>query len=165
MSRDHNDLIDMLRMMGMNVEDDDSIPVDATVEKPGSSTSSQGTGGGARPPHHDSHLVDRLAQWSRRALVFVLVALVLVGIACYWWFHPALNFQSQRVWSWVLLAAVVTIFALKIASLRSERHGKLFSRLIAVPVAVFVAFFLGILMGQPFMPGNAERFATVLKTQ
>lgn len=165
MSRDHNDLIDMLRMMGMNVEDDDSIPVDATVEKPGSSTSSQGTGGGDRPPHHDSHLVDRLAQWSRRALVFVLVALVLVGIACYWWFHPALNFQSPRVWSWVLLAAVVTIFALKIASLRSERHGKLFSRLIAVPVAVFVAFFLGILMGQPFMPGNAERFATVLKTQ
>ena len=65
---------------------------------------------------------------------------------------------------WVLVIAMAAIFGFKIAALRSEKHEKLFNRLVFVPAAVIVLFFLGVLWGEPFMPGNAERYATVLNT-
>ena len=62
------------------------------------------------------------------------------------------------------MIAFVAILGLQVAAIRSTRHRTLFRRLVIVPGAVVVAFFLGILLGQPFVPGNAERFASVLKT-
>ncbi|MDO4436987.1 MAG: Tat pathway signal sequence [Coriobacteriaceae bacterium] len=108
--------------------------------------------------------VQRLAQWSRRALVVAVVLLIVIGALCYWWFHPALNLQSPRVWSWIILAAIVAMLALKVAGLRSTKRAVLFNRLAWIPALVIVAFFAGVLMGAPFMPGNAARYATVLKT-
>ena len=33
-----------------------------------------------------------------------------------------------------------------------------------IPASVVAAFVLGVLLGQPFIPGNAERYASVLDT-
>ena len=149
------------------------IPVDAVVdgeERPagaGSASSGSsgaargGAGGGRRGP---SPIAQRIAQWSRRALILFAI-LVLIGLAVgYWWFHPALNLQSPRVWMWILAIAVVAILAFKVAALRSKKHAVLFNRLVFVPLGVIALFFLGLLWGEPFMPGNAERYASVLQT-
>ena len=150
------------------------IPVDAVVdgeERPagtgGASSGSNGAarggaGGGGR--RGSSPIAQRIAQWSRRALI-LFAMLALIGLAVgYWWFHPALNLQSPRVWMWILAIAVVAILALKVAALRPKKRAVLLNRLVFVPVGVIALFFLGLLWGEPFMPGNAERYATVLQT-
>ena len=108
--------------------------------------------------------MERMARWSRRAFVVLLVALVIALALSYWWFHPALNLHSPRVWSWIILASIFAVVGLKVAALRSARHATLLNRLSYVPLAVILVFFVGLLMGEPFIPGNAERYATVLKT-
>ena len=108
--------------------------------------------------------MERMARWSRRAFVVLLVALVIALALSHWWFHPALNLHSPRVWSWVILASIFAVVGLKVAALRSARHATLLNRLSYVPLAVILVFFVGLLMGEPFIPGNAERYATVLKT-
>ena len=108
--------------------------------------------------------MERMARWSRRAFVVLLVALVIALALSYWWFHPALNLHSPRVWSWIILASIFAVVGLKVAALRSARHATLLNRLSCVSLAVILAFFVGLLMGEPFIPGNAERYASVLKT-
>ncbi len=153
--------------------DGEPIPVDAVVdgqERPApAGDASSGSGGAARGGsgggrRGSSPIAQRIAQWSRRALILFAI-LALIGLAVgYWWFHPALNLQSPRVWMWILAFAVVAILALKVAALRSKKHAVLLNRLAFVPVGVIALFFLGLLWGEPFMPGNAERYATVLQT-
>lgn len=166
--------------------DDGPIPVDAVIDgkerpagsgdsgaaggsadgkgssKGGSTSSRRGVGRhGRRTPNP---IARRIAQWSRRAFIALAILLVASLVAGYWWFHPALNLQSPGVWMWILVIAMAAIFGFKVAALRSEKHEKLFNRLVFVPSAVIVLFFLGVLWGEPFMPGNAERYATVLNT-
>ena len=185
----HDELLDMLRRAGVEVpEPGDNEPIDVEVEvdtdADAADASSAGEGKAAKKDgkkksskkkkatrgasHDGAHPVppfmERLAQWSRRAFVVALILLVLIIAVSYWWFHPALNLQSPRVWSWIIMVALVAVVALKVAALRSQKHAGLFNRLIAVPVAVVVAFVVGSLMGAPFIPGNAERYATVLNT-
>ena len=108
--------------------------------------------------------MERIAQWSRRAVIVLAVMLLIAAVVSYWWFHPALNIHSPRVWNWIILFSIVCFVGLKVFSLRSQRHGSLLGRLAYVPLVVILAFFVGLLMGEPFIPGNAERYATVLKT-
>lgn len=110
-------------------------------------------------------IIERLAQWSRRALVFVAIVVLVALAVSYWWFHPAINLQSPQVWSWAIMIAAVAAAALKIASLRSARHSVLLNRLIIIPAGVIVAFFVGVIMGSPIIPGNAQRYASVLNTK
>lgn len=115
-------------------------------------------------PAQVESLVQTVAKWSRRALVAAGVVLVVALVASYWWFHPALNLGSPDVWAWVCGICLVVILALAIASVRSRRHGGALRRLMLVPTAVIAAFLVGLLLSQPFVPGNAERYAGVLQT-
>lgn len=105
-----------------------------------------------------------VAQWSRRALIVLAITAVAALALCYWWFHPAINLRSQQVWGWIIVAAVIAMAGLGIAAVRHPDRSVLFRRLMYIPMAVIAAFFLGLLAGQPFIPGNAERYATVLNT-
>ena len=172
MAQRDNDLNDMLRMLfGIpsfgGARGDDAIPVDAEVED-GSGSGSGSNGGSSRPPQRPERPVrsftEVIAQWSRRALIVAAVVAVIALAVGYWWFHPALNLRSPQVWSWILIICVAVIFVLQIAAVRSARRRGIFLKLMAVPGAVIALFFLGVLMGQSFIPGNAERFANVLHT-
>lgn len=121
----------------------------------------RGSGGHGGDPQR---FLERLAGWSRRALVVLAALTVMALAACYWWFHPAINLGSPRVWSWILLVDALVALALLVAGMRSPSRAGLFRRLLAVPAAVVAAFAIGVLIGQPFMPGNAERYASVLET-
>ena len=186
MASNHDDIIRMLRMMGIPVPEgdgaDDAIPVDAVIgdadgtEAGGDGASGAGgaasrargrrasASGGPRRKDRGGELFDTIARWSRRALIVALAVLVIALAVSYWWFHPALNLQSPQVWSWIIVIALIAAVALKVCSLRSERHAVLFGRLVIVPVAVLVAFAVGVVAGLPIIPGNAERYATVLET-
>ena len=169
MAQRNNDLNDILRQMfGIpdfgNGDDGHAIPVDAEIDGDGGS----GTGPSARPPRRPEpparSWAEVIAQWSRRAFILLAIVAVIALVVGYWWFHPALNLRSPQVWSWILLICVIAICALQVAAVRSAKHKGLFRKLVAVPGAVIVFFFLGVLMGQSFIPGNAERFANVLHT-
>ena len=108
--------------------------------------------------------LESIARWSRRALIVLAVVLALALAACYWWFHPAINLGSRQVWTWIIAVAALAAGGLWVASLRSSRHGALLRRLMVIPASVVAAFVLGVLLGQPFIPGNAERYASVLTT-
>ena len=136
----------------------DSIFAEMFSQK-GGSASQGGTGG---TPGRDP--LESIARWSRRALIVLAVALVVALAACYWWFHPAINLGSTQVWNWLVVIAALVAAGLWIASLRSREHGRLLRRLLVIPASVVAAYLLGILLGQPFVPGNAERFASVLQT-
>ena len=179
MSGDRDDLFRMLRMMGVPVPDPDegerdAIPVDAVVgdadgdagEAGASRASGRGASGkhASRAPRSGNDLIDRIVRWSRRALIIAAVVLLLALAACYWWFHPALNLHSPQVWSWLIMIAAIVACALWIASLRFAHRARLFKRLTLLPAAVIVAFIVGVVAGMPIIPGNAERYATVLTT-
>lgn len=115
-------------------------------------------------PRPGSSFLERLSRWSRRALIVLLAVLVVALAACYWWFHPALNLGSIQVWMWVVGIALVAILVLAVAEARSIRHPGVYRKLMIVPAALVVAFVAGLLLSQPFVPGNAERYASVLTT-
>ena len=122
-----------------------------------------GSGTGGRPGTSAS-FVDNLAKWSRRALIIAAVVLVVALAACYWWFHPALNLGSPQVWTWLCGICLVVMLALAVAAARSIKHAPVLKKLMLLPGAVIAAFLVGLLLSQPFVPGNAERYATVLQT-
>ena len=120
----------------------------------------RGTKGAASGPS----LVEQIAKWSRRALIIAAVVLVVALAAGYWWFHPSLNLQSPQVSVWIVGICLVAILALAVAAARSIAKAPVFKRLMLVPGAVIVAIAVGWLLSQPFIPGNAERYANVLTT-
>lgn len=147
------------------------IQVDAVVEPDdaagGKDANGKGANGkGARPPRWKApqDAFEHVAAWSRRALVLAAIVLLLALAGCYWWFHPALNLRSTQVWSWILLICVVVLGAFGIAAMRHTEHARRYRRLSMLPAAVFAVFFVGLIAGAPFIPGNAERYANVLKT-
>ena len=174
----NNDFSDILRQL-LGIPDfsdarsnhaDDAIPVDAEVDdgKDATGSSAESNGSASRPPRGPqrpgSGWVQTIAQWSRRAFIVLAIIAVIALAVGYWWFHPALNLRSPQVWSWILLMCFIAVLALQVASMRAVKHPAAFRKLMAVPGAVVLFFIVGILLGQPFIPGNAERYATVLKT-
>ncbi|WP_455137331.1 Tat pathway signal sequence [Thermophilibacter sp.] len=124
---------------------------------------SAGAGAKAAPASGPS-LGERLARGGKRVLVALLVVAALALAACYWWFHPAINLGSLQVWTWVAGICVVALLALGVAAAHSPLRGRLYRRLMVLPAAPLVCLVLGLVMSQPFFPGNAERYASVLTT-
>ena len=115
-------------------------------------------------PRPGSSFIDRLATWGKRALIVAAIVLVVVLVACYWWFHPSLSLQSMQIWTWIVGICLVALLVLPVLAARSVKNAKLFRRLMIVPAAPLVGFVVGLLLSQPFFPGNAERYASVLDT-
>lgn len=122
----------------------------------------QGAPGNA--PRPGSSFVDRLATWSRRALVLLAVVAVVALVAAYWWFHPALNVQSPMVCTWIVGICLLGLLALAVAAARRSLRAKAYRRVMIVPVAPIAAIVIGGVLSLPLIPGNAERYASVLET-
>lgn len=115
-------------------------------------------------PRPGSSFVDRLATWSRRALVLLAVVAVVALVAAYWWFHPALNVQSPMVCTWIVGICLLGLLALAVAAARRPLRAKTYRRMMIVPVAPIAAIVIGGILSLPLIPGNAERYASVLET-
>ena len=135
------------------------IPADATV-------AGEGSGGADQPPHEPRpSVMETIATWSRRAFIVLAIAAVIALAFCYWWFHPAINLHSNQVWNWIILIAAIVAGALWVASIRCESKRTLLRRLLVIPAAAVVVYAGGIIAGLSIIPGNAERYSSVLQTQ
>ena len=121
-------------------------------------------GGPGNMPRPGSSFIDRLAAWSRRALIILVMMAVVVLAAAYWWFHPALNLNSPSVCVWVCGISLVLALVLLVLAARHPASERGLRALVIVPLAPIAAIALGALLSQPFIPGNAERYASVLET-
>lgn len=146
--------------------------------KTGSSGGSGGSGSGSGGS--GSGIVDffmnRLPDWSKKALIFLAVVLVLVLLFLYWWFHPPINIHSQDLWSFLVIFILAPIFLILYGRRRAYEKGsgkreaspkkaKTFKWLSYIPVAVAVLGLVGAIAGWSFWPGNAERYSTLLKIE
>ncbi|MDY2777174.1 MAG: Tat pathway signal sequence, partial [Collinsella sp.] len=151
---------------GGRPDDDGPIPVDAVIDgEEGGASGSKGGSSRRSGAHRPADpLCARIARWGRKTIIVLAVVAILALAVGYWWFHPAINIQNPGIWTWIIALSVVAIVLLKAAGVRSPQRKGLFQRLVLIPSLVIVAFVVGVLMGQPFIPGNAERFANVLQT-
>ena len=93
----------------------------------------------------------------------------------YWWFHPAINIQSIDLWGFLIVILALVTFVLFVFRQiyqtgmgkreKSPKKVKLFSGLMAIPIAIAVIGAVGWLASQSFFPGNAEKYSTVLVTE
>lgn len=144
----------------------------------GSRGGSGGTDGGSgEPPHIEfsSSLGDRMASWSRRTRIIAIIVAIIVLLAAYWWFHPPISINS--VDTWMFVAIFILLPAFLIFRGRSRRYetgdssldpdqgkSKTFKYLSFVPVAIALVGVLGGVASLDLFPGNAEKYANVLRT-
>ena len=108
----------------------------------------------------------RFSHLKKRTIIIAAVVLVLVLALAYWWFHPAINIQSIDLWGFlVVILALVTFVLFVFRQIyqtgmgkreKSPKKVKLFSGLMAIPIAIAVIGAVGWLASQSFFPGNAR---------
>ena len=132
-------------------------------------------GGGGQEPHVDLSFLDVFKGMSRKLLVVLAIVLVLVLAAAYWWFHPPINIHSVDTWTFVAVFILLPLFLFFASKSRAYKSGtdkvsaspskaKAFKGLSFVPVAVLLVGVLGAVLSLSIIPGNAERYSSVLKT-
>ena len=138
-----------------------------------------GAGGGSgEPPHIEfaSSLGDRMASWSRRTLIVAIIVAVIILLAAYWWFHPPISINSVDTWLFVAIFILLPCFLFLRGRSRRYRTGdskldpnpsksSTFKFASFVPVAILLVGVLGWVVSLDLFPGNAEKYANVLKTE
>ncbi|MEG0666513.1 Tat pathway signal sequence [Gordonibacter sp.] len=164
-------LLEALKQSGVNMDG----RFDAEAEAPAGG--SGGNGGGSRPPHVQVELpfAERMASWGKKALIIAAIAIVIIGLAAYWWFHPSINVHSTDTWMFVGVFILLPLFLVLWSRSRSYGTGtgkvepnpgksKAFKWASYVPVAVALAGVVGAILSLSIFPGNAEKYANVLQT-
>ncbi len=138
----------------------------------------KGSGGsGGDVPHIDFAFLDDLGKHkpkSRVGWVVLIVVLLLLIAGAYWWFHPPISIHSADMW-WLIVAICVVVgivlythykkYSVGIGKIeKSPKTAKRYKTLMIIPIAVIVAGALGALFSNAIIPGNAEKYSEVLKT-
>lgn len=134
--------------------------------------------GGGRPgiPHIDFSFAENFeGPKSKKALIGLIVLVVLVLAGAYWWFHPPINIHSVDTWLAVGVIVLLPLFLLFAGKSHNYKRGtgkvvknagkaKTFKVLACVPVAVAALGVVGAILSLSIIPGNAEKYSSVLKT-
>lgn len=129
-------------------------------------------------------------KYTKRAVVFLGIAFVLVLLISYWWFHPTLSVYSTRFWEFLLLFILAPSFVfLKYKSFsyrnskapfvsfdasqksgdskahKDKHKAKLYNMLASIPLLVLAFVCIGWVLSLALIPGNAYKYAHVLETQ
>ncbi len=132
---------------------------------------------GGEPPHFDFNesVGNFTSGWSRRRYITVVIFMLIVIAAAYWWFHPPLSINSVNLWTFVGVVILLPTFLL--LRIRSKRFSEgdeqvdqnptkasCFKALSMVPLIIALVGVGGWVMSLDLFPGNAEKYANVLKT-
>jgi len=124
----------------------------------------------------ETKLGDKLASWTKRTLTIAIILAIVILLAAYWWFHPPISINSPDTWLFVgifILAPLFLFFRVKSRTYQTGNakttanagKAKQFQVLSFVPVAVVALGLIGALMSLTLFPGNAAKFANVLKVE
>ncbi len=162
-------LLDALRQSGVNVE--------GAFGGSGKAGSTGGREGGKKSPHLnvETSFADRMAAWGKKALIIAAIVIVLIGAGAYWWFHPPINIHSSDTWVFVSVFILLPLFLVFWSKSRRYSSGtakvepnlgkaRAFRGASYVPVAIVALGIAGAIASLSIFPGNAERYANVLKT-
>lgn len=173
-------LLEALRASGM---DTDGMGGGAAAGGAGSASggerahgSASGSGSGkGETPHLDLSFLDNMkGPSSKKGWIILAVVAVLVLAALYWWFHPPISINSVDLWMLVGLVCVLAIVVL-LGRKRAYESGvgkvekspsgaKRMKMLMIIPGAIIAVGLLGALLSNAIIPGNAEKYSNVLKT-
>lgn len=132
----------------------------------------------------NAKFVQNVSGWSKNKKIIAFIFFLVILAIAYWWFHPPINIHSEATWGIIIVFVVIPMlfiftskmFKYKTASsenkttktILKQKNDKLFAKykkLCLIPVSIIAIGLLGMLLSATFFPGNAERYANVLKTQ
>ena len=164
-------LLEALQQSGVNT---DSVKGDRTA--PESDSGDVSGGGNGATPHIDFSFVENFeGPKSKKTIVLLAILVILVALGAYWWFHPPINIHSVDTWFFVAIIILLPLFmffkskshAYKTGNAKVEKNAgkaKTFKFLSYLPVAVALVGVLGGVLSMSLIPGNAEKYSNVLKT-
>ncbi|WP_261428514.1 Tat pathway signal sequence [Xiamenia xianingshaonis] len=135
----------------------------------------KGGDGGNGNPFVDIDFADKMAGWGKKAIIVAIVVIFIIAAAAYWWFHPPINIHSVDTWTFVavvVLLPLLVFFSVKHHAYQNgsgriepdQKKAKTFKGLMVIPLAVALVGVLGAVLSMPIVPGNAEKYSSVLKT-
>lgn len=177
-------LIEALTQSGVNMGDGFGKRCDSSQSSSEEGESSSSGGSGSRGSHFGGgngfHPVENLnvsfkGPETNKGKIGLIVALVLVLGAAYWWFHPAISINSVDVWMFliVFVALPLWFFFTHKSKVYATGHGNIekspskekhFKKLRFIPIAIVVVYLLGQLLSLSVFPGNAEKYSSILQT-
>lgn len=176
-------LLEALKQSGMNTGGMGGSPFGGAAPsesgEPAGGAGRAGTGGGSNDggmPHIDVSFMDNIkGPQTKKAAVLLAIAVILAALAAYWWFHPAINIHSVDTWMFVAVFILLPLFlffsnksrSYKVGSAKVEKNAgksKTFKWLSYLPVAVALVGVVGAVLSMSIIPGNAEKYSNVLKT-
>ncbi len=169
-------LLEALRQSGMDTGGMGGAAGSASASGESADGKGAAAGGGkGETPHLDLSFLDNMTgPTSKKGWIILAVAAVLVLAALYWWFHPPISINSSELWMIVgIICIVVALFfynrrrEYKMGGGKFEKSpgkAKRATVLMAIPLAVVAVGLLGALFSNAIIPGNAEKYSTVLET-
>ncbi len=138
---------------------------------------SNGDGNDGEPPHFsfNDSVGNFTSGWTRRKLITTIIVLLIVIAAAYWWFHPPLSINSINLWTFVGIIILLPTFLLLRARSRrystgdeqldqNQAKSSSFKVLSMIPLIIALVGVGGWVLSLDLFPGNAEKYANVLKT-
>ena len=135
----------------------------------------KGSGSGHGPSIDLDFLSNVKTPKSKGAWVALIVVALLVLAALYWWFHPPINIHSADTWGFIVIIVVLPLALAFWTKHRTYSQGtskvsknpakaKTYKWLLLIPGAIVAVGLVGGLLSMAIIPGNAERYSSVLKT-
>ena len=167
-------LLEALRQSGVNTDGVGNAQGQASSSA-GAGAGSNG-GGGAETPHIDFSFVENFeGPKSKKTIILLAILAIIIVLGAYWWFHPPINIHSVDTWMFIAVVILLPLFLFfrtkshtyKIGSEKVEKStgkAKTFKRLSYIPVVVALIGVIGGVLSMSFVPGNAEKYSNILKT-
>ena len=119
--------------------------------------------------------IENMAEWGKKRLIVAAVIAVLVLLAAYWWFHPPINVHSSDTWLAVIIVLIPIWLFLQVKhrtyakgtkkTEKNEGKAKTFKIASYLPILVCAIFLVGSVASLSLFPGNAAKYASILKIQ
>lgn len=167
-------LLEALRQSGVNTDGVGNAQGQASSSA-GAGAGSNG-GGGAEIPHIDFSFVENFeGPKSKKTIILLAILAIIIVLGAYWWFHPPINIHSVDTWMFIAIVILLPLFLFFRTKSRTYKTGsekvekstgkaKTFKRLSYIPVVVALIGVIGGVLSMSFVPGNAEKYSNILKT-
>ena len=163
-------LIEELKKAGAQAS---GFPID---DEPATASGGSGFDGGRRERRQSKTIdVSFKGPKTNKGKITLGIVIFLILAVAYWWWHPPISIHNEQVWMALLIVVALPLFLYFTAKKQTYTTGtekiepspskaKKYKTLLAIPLAIVLAYALGLLMSNAIFPGNAEKYSNVLQT-